>query len=237
MGLRRGRLLTFGLCVVVWAAGEASPAWGARTARGADLDFPAGTPSWLVSATRDAAVGFGDPNPAVLDLRLGRFPIVQIRGSFICERCSVPPGHPLITGSYLTLTFDGVTHSIHDYGITTTKPGKLGPLCPGYCKDRRRVVLASAQQALDASGATVIVGDRRGTHPCMLSTHETASGFISATCGLAIVFGQHQVTVTLTEIWPAADPSSAPLSHVWRVTETPDGWVTKIAASGDPPPQ
>ena len=206
--------------------------------------LPPGTPRWLVPATQQAARGLGDPKATLTDARLGRFPIVVIRGSFRCYSCPTPFGGAVPTGRYATLTLDAVTHAVRDFALSRREPGKLTALCSGDCAGRRTVVLASAQEALDGTGFAVILGERRGRHRCLLSSRQSTSGFIAATCRLTMAFGRRHASVTFTETWTGRDPSgrrysadSPILSHVWRIVETADGWVTKLGSTGNAPPR
>jgi hypothetical protein len=198
----------------------------------------------LVSATDRTARSLGDPQAALIDLRLGRFPVVVIRGTFRCDSCPRPFGATTPTGNFAVVTFDAVTHSLHDLALSTHRPGRIPALCSGDCAGRREVAFASAQQALDAAGASVTLGDKRGSHHCLLPTHATQSGFVAATCTLSIWFGQQQMRVTFTEMWTGLDargrryaPDSPSLRHTWRIIESRNGWVRKLSSTGNPPPR
>jgi hypothetical protein len=237
-------LLAFGLGIGLLCVDAESLASSA-TSRGAGLHFPASAPRWLVKATEQSARGLGDPRATLVDLRLGRFPIVVIRGSFRCAACSRPCCNvPEQTGHYVTLRFDAVTRRVHDFGLSPRSPGTLSPLCSGGCRDERRTVIDSAQQAFDAAGTRVTLGDQQGQHRCLVQLQPSVRGAIEAECELKIAFAKQQTIVTFSETWTGLDrfgrryaADSPRLKHVWRVIETPGGWVEKISSTGDSSPQ
>jgi hypothetical protein len=236
--------LAFASLVAIGWSGSASFAT-LETVGGAGLHFPSNTPAWLVTATEQSARGLGDPKATLSDLRLGRFPVVVIRGNFRCGQCSrFSSNSPVATGHYVTLRFDAVTHHVHDFGLSPRSPGKLTALCSGDCRGRRQIAVDSAQQALDAAGIRVILGKERGQHRCLIDVHATERGAIEAKCGLTIVFGDHRTIVSYSETWTGLDrlgrrysADSPVYTHVWRVIETPDGWVKSISSTGDRRPQ
>ena len=237
-------LFALGFVVAVCGGGSESFA-SSLTARGAGLNFPASAPGWLVKATEQSARGLGDPRPTLVDFRLGRFPIVVLRGSFRCTACSRPCCNILApTGHYVTLRFDAVTRDVHDFGLSPRSPGKLSPLCSGGCREQRRTAIDSAQQALDAAGTSLTIGDEQGQHRCLVQVYASERGAIEAECELKIAFAKQQTIVAFSETWRGLDrlgrryaADSPLLKHVWRVIETPGGWVKKTSSTGDGPPQ
>jgi hypothetical protein len=239
VGWRRPVLLV-GLGLGLAASGGASQP-SAASARGAELEFPSRTPRWLVAATQRAARGYQDPNATVVDLRLGRFPIVVIRGEFRCSLCDRRASDaPIPTGHYLTLKFDATTHRVHDVGLSPHRPGKISPLCAGDCRARRRIAIDSARQALSDAGVRVTFGRELGRHRCLIHAREASNGAFEADCALTVAFGKGRTIVTYTKTWPGLDrlgrrysTESPVLTHVWRVLESPDGWVERITSTGD----
>jgi len=216
----------------------------AKTSERTEIGFPAATPRWLVAATDRTAQSLGDPAATLIDMRLGRFPVVVIHGTFRCDSCSRPPGAAVPTGHFASITFDAVTHRLHDLALSPHRPGRLSALCSGDCASRRRAAFASAQQALDAARIPVTLGIKHGSHRCLLPTHTTNGGLIAATCTLSIKFANQRTLVTFTEKWTGLDSygrryaaDSPTLHHTWRIFETPDAFVTEITSTGDRPPR
>lgn len=233
--MRRALLLS------ILVLGAVSTFASAETVERTGVRFPAATPRWLVAATDRSARGLGDPAAKLIDLRLGRFPVVVIRGTFRCDSCPRPPGAAVPIGHFASITFDAVTHRLHDFALSAHPPGRLSAVCAGNCAGRRRTAFASAQQALDAARIRVVLGIERGSHQCLLPAHLK---LIAATCTLEIEFGKQQTRVTYTETWNGLDASgrryaadSPTLRHRWRIFETPVGFVTRITSAGDPPPR
>src|SRR5579863_8316183 len=171
---------------------------GATSTAEAALHFPAGAPAWLVTAVEAEAQRFGDSCATLAYLRLGRIPVVILRGNFRCVMCDIPPGGKAPTGHYASMRFDAVTHQIHDDGLGAgTEAEALAGLCAGGCDDRSRIAHDSAQQALDAAGMVVTVEiHTTPKHPCLISTRSTRSGFVAATCSTDIALGKNRTTVT-----------------------------------------
>ncbi len=71
------------------------------------VNAPAGTPSWLLSGWRRAAVALGDPHPTRVRVFLGRDYKLQLRGWFRCFACSTPNNQTIITGNVATIVYRG----------------------------------------------------------------------------------------------------------------------------------
>lgn len=111
--------------------GQASAASGA-TASTAALKFPPHTPPWLVQAETHTAKGLGDPDATVVFVALGRFPIVVLKGKFVCNGCSHgPSGAAAPTGKYAATRFDGVRHQSTDFALSNTLAATTASLCGG----------------------------------------------------------------------------------------------------------
>jgi len=212
------------------------------------LRFRAGTPRYIVAAAERSAQSLGDRDAAVVSLQLGRFPVVVLRGNFRCPQCSRPTSStPVQTGRYASLRFDAVTHQVTDFGLSPSKPTSRSDLCgAGDCGSRKTIALQSALKALQALHPLVTepFGIRTGKLRCEIRLPVEAYRWIWGTCDTTISLGTKQTAVTFSETWNGLDAAGRRYSsdsrvhhHVWQMIESSAGWVTKVHAHGDYPPQ
>ncbi len=244
----RRTLLALPLMVAV-AGGSlvgVSAAAGSGAAAGA-VRFPTRTPHWIAVAATQTARSLGDPNATVVSLRLGRFPIIVLRGNFRCDLCSRPTSGPVPTGHYAALRFDAVTRQTTDFGLSASEQTiSSDDLCGGRaCTSRRTIALDSALRAMNAlrPSSEEPFGIRLGRSRCEISLAGTQK-WIKGDCSESITLGRKLTVVTFSETWTGLNrngmryAASSPVhQHRWQLIESSGGWVTKIRSTGDFPPQ
>jgi hypothetical protein len=213
----------------------------------ADLRFPPNTPQWIATAATRTAQSLGDPKADVVSVSLGRFPIVVLKGAFVCTQCSGPSGAtPAPTGPYVGLRFDGVTHRSTDFALAPTKEIATSSLCGGRACTVRAIYLDSAFVALYAHsrGESEPFDHRIGRSHCKITLPVRQNKWIWGQCSVSMSINSRHTVVTFSETWNGLDRYGrrySPLSpihhHVWKITESHAGFVTAFRSTGDYPPQ
>jgi hypothetical protein len=205
--------------------------------------FPSGTPRWLAENVTHGARGLGDPSARVVSVKLGRFPTVVVRGQFVCETCSRPPGASAPRGEWATMRYDALTHEDVAFSLGG-KPAAVSPdLCSGPC-NRSADVLESAFAALQRHSPGEPPFDNRvGRSHCHIRLPVHEYRWIWGRCSVAMTLGRRPV-VTFRESWNGLDrngrrysPQAPRRHHVWVVTESSRAFVTSVRSSGERPPQ
>ncbi|HAL25754.1 MAG TPA: hypothetical protein DCP25_03325 [Chloroflexi bacterium] len=220
---------------------------GFAPAASAELRFPALTPSWVVTAATKTAAGLGDPNATVMSVRLGRFPVVVLKGTFTCPQCSRPSSAtPVQTGRYVALRFDAVSHEVTDFGLAQTEPAATSSLCEGSPCTTRATFLDSAFKALYVQSRALSepFDHRLGPSHCKIRLPVSDYKWIWGQCSVLMSISRRQTVVAFSETWNGLDRYGRRYSalspvhhHVWKITESPAGFVTTIRSTGDYPPQ
>jgi len=212
----------------------------------------AAPPTWLVKDAHRAAAGLSDhtvPTKIEYVAPRSRFPIVVLRGSFVCKMCSYPPGGSVPKAMAVEIRYDGKTHESTDISMCPSSAGCGANLCSfGSCTTRQDA-LDAAFEAFNAS-LRGIPGDPNpfsaapGVRPCHIHYPTAAMKYVAGTCTTAVhLNGLHAAAVTLTERWRPREYEHgrwvrlAVRSHTWQIAETDDLWKVSIRSSGDAAPQ
>lgn len=242
LAMRRTRSARLAAAIVATVAAACMTA-----SASAALVFPAKTPSWIVKATTRTATGLGDPSATVAFVSLGRFPIVVIKGDFVCNACSRPSNAvPAPTGHYAAVRFDAVTHQGTDFGLSNTYGGATSSLCNGSDCVASTTYLDSALRALDAHsrGLSEPFDHRFGSSHCKIRLPVPEYRWVWGHCSVALEKTSRSVLVSFRERWNGLDPSGKRYAadsprhhHLFTVLESRAGFVTRFNSTGDWPPQ
>jgi len=219
----------------------------ASTAAARGVQFPPHTPHWIAKAATQTAQSLGDPDATVVSLRLGRFPIIVLHGTFRCNLCTGPYSTPAPRGHYAALRFDAVSHQTTDFALSPSwQHISSDDLCGGTaCTSRRTIALDSALRAMNAlrPGSEEPFGIRLGRSRCEIRLAGSRT-LIRGSCSENVTLDRTRTVVTLSETWTGLDrhgrrysPQSPVHHHRWQLIESPAGWVKTIHSSGDSPPQ
>jgi hypothetical protein len=222
---------------------------GACDSSSSALRFPAGTPGWVRRDAVGLAKGLGDSHPTSVWIKRGRYTLIVVTGRFTCRTCS----HPFVSGNYrpprgtfAATRLDSNTHAGVDFALCHDRATCVSSLCDGGC--------TIAKYALDSAFSTLYAHtgkqgevdfDRKtGFHRnCGLRDPASEYGVIKGNCRVTEVAGPARIVVTFTETWRGLDRSgrrtaAGPLRrHIWRVAESPSGWMWHFFSSGAAPPQ
>jgi hypothetical protein len=212
----------------------------------------AAPPVWLQDAARTAASSLSHgsvPVSITYTAPRSRFPRVVLTGSFVCRTCShLRDNAPPVTGKVAELRYDGKTHQSRDFALCSSRADCDVGLCGGGGCTRARDVLDAAFVALDEHlkgipGDPVPFSQEVGTFRCHIRYPVREPRYVSGLCTTAVrLLGPHDAVVRFTEHWAREYRGRRWVdlptrTHTWRVFETHGGWKTRIASTGDPPPQ
>jgi len=247
MMFRQSSLSAAVASTVLVAAACASGRAASLPAQVTAINFPPDTPRWIVSAAARTARGLGDPRATLVTVSLGRFPIVVLKGNFICSACSRPSSMSTApSGHFASSRFDGLTHQATDFVLSATRAAAMSSLCNGSPCTMRALYLDSAFRALYAHsrGVSEPFDHRVGRSHCKIRLPVSEMKWIWGGCSVAMQTEPTKTVVTFREDWNGLDASGHRYSwqaprrrHVFVVTETRGGFATSFRSTGDYPPQ
>ncbi len=212
----------------------------AGASAGARSDHPP-APAWMSSAVTASAASLGEQSPTIVWVRLGRYPKVIFTGQFVCNSCPRPPGAASPSGTVASLRFDGLTHRVTDFGLSSTPFSP--PACGIDCPLPKGTVLDSALDALRRSSrGENPFGIAVGWRHCSIRLPTPDYRVVDGRCLTRIFHGSRRNIVVFVQRWHGRGPdgrrATGPiLEHRWRVVEDGQGWVLTIQSSGATPPQ